>query len=347
MEEAVLEDVAEEVVDDVRGDRVRIEAGLLERIDDGGIAAFERAEISENGAPFEKLHDQDAGCRELVQELGHVLVGIAASVFPELPHITRFDAVIELLARPGDELAHGLDHPVERADAEPANESDGAAHELDVADESLLDGGSLDFDGELSAVQPCDMHLADGGGGQGLAIDGLEDVRGGPPELLHEGPLDLGVGERRDAIEEVEEGVAVFDGKDVGLEREHLAELEETTAETLEDATQALGTRDGVGAVTGEQAISGGGVVQQPGGSLQEQNSGQVCQARQMTTASDGSPPSIHTCPATKTSGETEFARAPGQRARMRLFFGLSSTSARPSALSTGGTYMPNRPLRP
>src|SRR4051794_40747520 len=309
MEEAVLEDVAEEVVDDVRGDRVRIEAGLLERIDDGGIAAFERAEISENGAAFEKLHDQDAGCRELVQELGHVLVGIAASVFPELPHITRFDAVIELLARPGDELAHRLDHPVERADAEPADESggaapeldvadenllDGGAHELDVADESLLDGGSLDFDGELSAVQPCDMHLADGGGGQGLAIDGLEDVRGGPPELLHEGPLDLGVGERRDAVEEVEEGVAVFDGKDVGLEREHLAELEETTAETLEDATQALGTRDGVGAVTGEQAISGGGVVQQPGGSLQEQNSGQVCQARQMTTASDGSPPSIH-----------------------------------------------------
>src|SRR4051794_33551867 len=149
MEEAVLKDVAEEVVDDVRGDRVRIEAGLLERIDDGGIAAFERAEISENGVPFEKLHHQDARCRELVEELGHVLVGTAASVFPELPHITRFDAVIELLAGPGDELAHGLDHPAERSDAEPADQGDGSAHELDVAHESLLDGGSLDFHGEL------------------------------------------------------------------------------------------------------------------------------------------------------------------------------------------------------
>src|SRR6266550_7461983 len=33
--------------------------------------------------------------------------------------------------------------------------------------------------------------------------------------------------------------------------------------------------------------------------------------------------------------------------ARMRLFFGLCSTSARPSASSKGGMYMPNRPRRP
>ena len=33
--------------------------------------------------------------------------------------------------------------------------------------------------------------------------------------------------------------------------------------------------------------------------------------------------------------------------ARIRLFLGLCSTSARPSASSTGGTYMPNRPRRP
>jgi len=33
--------------------------------------------------------------------------------------------------------------------------------------------------------------------------------------------------------------------------------------------------------------------------------------------------------------------------ARMRLFFGLCSTSANPSASSTGGKYMPKRPRRP
>src|SRR5205823_13147066 len=33
--------------------------------------------------------------------------------------------------------------------------------------------------------------------------------------------------------------------------------------------------------------------------------------------------------------------------ARIRLFFGLCSTSASPSASSTGGTYMPKRPRRP
>src|SRR3989441_331263 len=37
----------------------------------------------------------------------------------------------------------------------------------------------------------------------------------------------------------------------------------------------------------------------------------------------------------------------PAQRARIRWFFGRCSTSARPMASMTGGTYMPNRPRKP
>src|ERR1700686_1874496 len=42
--------------------------------------------------------------------------------------------------------------------------------------------------------------------------------------------------------------------------------------------------------------------------------------------------------------------RAPArcaQRARIRLFFGRCSTSARPIASMTGGTYIPKRPRKP
>src|SRR5437879_12373814 len=35
------------------------------------------------------------------------------------------------------------------------------------------------------------------------------------------------------------------------------------------------------------------------------------------------------------------------QRARIRLFFGLCSTTASPIASMTGGTYMPKRPRKP
>ena len=52
---------------------------------------------------------------------------------------------------------------------------------------------------------------------------------------------------------------------------------------------------------------------------------------------------------ATRMSRAREYARRsePGQSARMRLLFGLCSTSAVPSTSMTGGTYIANLPLRP
>src|SRR5258707_3213426 len=44
---------------------------------------------------------------------------------------------------------------------------------------------------------------------------------------------------------------------------------------------------------------------------------------------------------------DLRFVERADHLARIRLFFGLCSTSARPSASSSGGMYMPKRPRRP
>ena len=62
-------------------------------------------------------------------------------------------------------------------------------------------------------------------------------------QLLAERTLDVLHRERRDAVEQVEQLVAVFQGHDVGLQREHLSELDEAAAEILEQSPESLRSR--------------------------------------------------------------------------------------------------------
>src|SRR5262249_16362847 len=55
-----------------------------------------------------------------------------------------------------------------------------------------------------------------------------------------EDALDVLVRKWRDPIEQVEQLVAVLQRHNVGLEREHLAELDETAAQILEQTTESL-----------------------------------------------------------------------------------------------------------
>ena len=97
-------------------------------------------------------------------------------------------------------------------------------------------------------VEAGGVDLADGGRGDRLGIEGVEDVRRGAAEVFDKGPFDVRVGEGRDPVKQVEEGVAVGPRQDVRLQRQDLAEFQETAADLLEQHAQPLRPADAAAA---------------------------------------------------------------------------------------------------
>src|SRR6185295_18304637 len=153
-------------------------------------------------------------------------------------------AVVELLVAPGDELGRRLDQPVEGPDAQPADGADTGHHQADVAREVELDAGPLHFDRDLRAVPPRDVDLPDRRRSDRGPLEALEDLVGPAPELRLDDALRDVRRERLDAVEQLPQRVAVGERQDVGLEREHLPELDEGAAQVLEQQAQALGARE-------------------------------------------------------------------------------------------------------
>ena len=87
------------------------------------------------------------------------------------------------------------------------------------------------------------MHLADRRGGQGIWIEGVEQLFGRSPQLFAERALHLGIRKGRDAIEQAEQRVAVFEREDVGLQRQHLTKLDEAAPHVFERGAEAYGSR--------------------------------------------------------------------------------------------------------
>ena len=85
---------------------------------------------------------------------------------------------------------------------------------------SLSTAGRWIFNRELPAVQePRDMHLADGSGRERLRLEVIEQFGGPFPELLQEDSLHIGVGEGSHSIQEIKKCIAVFERKNIRLQR--------------------------------------------------------------------------------------------------------------------------------
>ncbi len=87
------------------------------------------------------------------------------------------------------------------------------------------------------------MNLPDGGGSDGSVIKFLINALRGLSQLLDEDLSYLIARERWNPIQQTQQGVAIFAGEGIELQREDLAEFQEAPAEFLEKQAQALRTR--------------------------------------------------------------------------------------------------------
>ncbi len=125
-----------------------------------------------------------------------------------------------------------------------------------------------------------DVHLPDRRGGHRLGVEPIEHLRGRATQFLEEDPLDVRVGERRDPIEQVEQLVAVLERHDVGLERQHLAELDEAAAEVLEQPAETLGSgKPGECEPADEPGPAAGGAGHDARGAMSDQHARDVEQS--------------------------------------------------------------------
>ena len=78
------------------------------------------------------------------------------------------------------------------------------------------------------------MRLADGGRRDGPVIEALVQIARRGAQGLHKDALHLLRWERRNAVEQRQQGIAIFAGQRIDLKRENLAELDEASAQLFE-----------------------------------------------------------------------------------------------------------------
>ena len=201
-----------------------------------------RAQVREHRDARHELHDERPPRRQVPEHGRHAFDGVVGGVAPEPIRVPRLAPVVELLDRPRREFVHRLECPEQRRDTQPANEAHREADEADVPGKLDVDRRTLDLHGDLLAAQIRHVHLPDRRGRERLGVELVEELRRRASQLLEEDLLDVRERERRDAIEQVEELVAVFDRQDVRLQREHLPELDEASAQVLEEPAKPLRT---------------------------------------------------------------------------------------------------------
>jgi hypothetical protein len=147
-------------------------------------------------------------------------------------------AEVELLLGPGGELVEGGADPLEAHEAQEAHgRGDGLLHG-EIGAEGRLHPRPLHLEGQLAAIEARHVHLGDGGAGEGLLLDLVEQLREGGAELLPHHRREVGDRHRLQSIEQVVEGARVLGTHEVGLEGEELTELDVGAAQGLERVAQ-------------------------------------------------------------------------------------------------------------
>ena len=116
------------------------------------VARHQRAQVLERRDAGHELHDQRPPRRQVPEDGRHALERVVRGVAAEPVRVPRLAPVVELLARPRRELAHRLEHPEERLQAQPANEAHREEDQPDVPRELDVHRWPLDLDGDLLAV---------------------------------------------------------------------------------------------------------------------------------------------------------------------------------------------------
>src|SRR5216683_1494353 len=189
------------------------------------VIRFHGSQVSEYGVAFYELGNESATCRVLPDDFRHVLLEVASRVMTKLFHVACFRTVVEFFLRPGNKLAHRCNH------------------QSDVTRKVRLHVRAPHFYRHFAAAEVSHVDLADGGGGNRPWVERIKNLRWCLSRFLDKGPLDMCIVERSAPIEQVEQCVAVLKRQDVGLEGEHLAELDESTTQVFEDDAQSLWTR--------------------------------------------------------------------------------------------------------
>ena len=254
VEDAGRVDLAEEVPDDVRGGRVEVVPRGGQPLRAGLAVGAQLADDVDERQAVEALGGEHPARGVVEVDLRDVLGVRVADVVADRDGVRGLDLVVELLARPAGELVDDLPRAGRAQHVRAVDERGDAAHERDVAHEQQPDPGTLHLDGDAAAVvQDRVVHLPDRRAPERLVLERREDVVRGPPELLANDPLDVGVRERRCAVEQLEELKAVRLGQQVEAQREQLAELRPRAAERLERAAQPDGSGSAAPASRHEQ----------------------------------------------------------------------------------------------
>ncbi len=194
---------------------------------------------SMSGMPSMSSVVRTRGGRVVAIDPGDPFHAVAVRVFPEQDGVPGLDEIVELVRGPAGELLDDLAAARGAEDVGPVQEPGRRVHELDVRLERPADPRSLDLDRDVIAVvEDRAVDLADGGRRERLGRERPEHPLGLVAELLADDLADVGVRERCDLVEQLEQLVAIRHGQQVVAQREHLPELDPRATDRLEGETQ-------------------------------------------------------------------------------------------------------------
>ena len=241
-------DLVEHVPVEVPDDPVEIVAGGLQGIEVGLVPLPLRDHDLDQRDAFDELGGQDPRGRVIAVDAGDPLVLVAFRVCVEQRGLTCLDEVVELVGGPPREF---VDHLATARDPEqvgPVEHPGHRIHQVDVRLEDLANVRPLDLDRDrLAAEQDRPMDLADRRGRERGWRERSEDRLGLASQLLPDDRPNLGIRERRDVVEELEQLVAVGRWEQVEAEREHLAQLDPGAAQLFEREARPDRAAPGVG----------------------------------------------------------------------------------------------------
>src|SRR5258706_5777505 len=91
---------------------------------------------------------------------------VVSGIATELLHVAGFVPVVEFFLSPRNKLAYGLNHPVNKSQAQTLDKLDRCHHQPDIASEVSVHARSLHFYRYLAPAEIAHVHLADRGGGE-------------------------------------------------------------------------------------------------------------------------------------------------------------------------------------
>ncbi len=242
VKDAVVQGLGQEGADQVVGQDLAVQAGLLES---GRLRQRQAFGPGQGQHPLADTVPDHLG-RMHVAVAGHDLgqFGGAGGLEPEV----QFQ-----LQRAGDGGGQGLRLQPARLGPQPAGEARGQGQGADVPEDPPLHARAQHLHGHLAPVQQVGrMGLGQGGGGHRRPEVGVE-ARQRPAEVA----LDLGAGlvggEGRQPVAKPAEVLGEITAEDVRTGGHHLSELDRHRSQVLERAGHALAGPSGPGLPAGEQ----------------------------------------------------------------------------------------------